>query len=128
MFAKPDVQQIVQVAASLGIRLGDEEAALYQPVLIGQLQEFDEFMQARLDEGRPSLLFPQSAPNRIEAAEDPTFAPPTRDYASDFGNSVRPPSITEDAVSQPPVSPLSAVSGEEERDLDVPTFMRRMKF
>jgi amidase len=71
MFAKPDVQQIVQVAASLGIRLGDEEAALYQPVLIDQLQEFDEFMQSRLDEGRPSLLYPQRAPgHRPSAAED----------------------------------------------------------
>ena len=69
-----------------------------------------------------------SRPNRIEAAEDPAFAPLPRDYASDFGNSIRTPSITEEPVSQPAVSPLSPASGDEERDLDVPTFMRRMKF
>jgi hypothetical protein len=56
------------------------------------------------------------------------FAPLPRDYASDFGNSVRPPSITEGPVSQPAVSPLSAPANDEDRDLDVPTFMRRMKF
>jgi cell division protein FtsZ len=65
--------------------------------------------------------------NRIEAAEE-QFAPLPRDYASDFGNGVRPSSITEETVSQNEVSPLPTASGAEERDLDVPTFMRRMKF
>jgi cell division protein FtsZ len=76
----------------------------------------------------PEFVAASSRQNRIEAAEDPAFAPLPRDYASDFGNSVRPPSITEDPVSQPAVSPLSTAPGAEERDLDVPTFMRRMKF
>jgi cell division protein FtsZ len=60
--------------------------------------------------------------------EEPSFAPLPRDYSSDFGNSVHIPSITEEHLSQPAVSPLSASPSEEERDLDVPTFMRRMKF
>lgn len=63
-----------------------------------------------------------------EIAEEPAFAPLPRDYASDFGNSMRAPAITEDHLPQPAVSPLSASENEEERDLDVPTFMRRMKF
>jgi hypothetical protein len=54
--------------------------------------------------------------------------PLPRDYASDFGNGHRVPAITEDFDAQQVVSPLPASSGEEERDLDVPTFMRRMKF
>ncbi|WP_348262034.1 cell division protein FtsZ [Telmatobacter sp. DSM 110680] len=63
-----------------------------------------------------------------EATEEPAFVPLPRDYASDFGNSMRAPSITEDHLPQPAISPLSAGETEEERDLDVPTFMRRMKF
>jgi cell division protein FtsZ len=66
--------------------------------------------------------------SNVEIAEEPAFAPLPRDYASDFGNGMRAPSITEDHVHQPAVSPLSADATEEERDLDVPTFMRRMKF
>jgi hypothetical protein len=63
----------------------------------------------------------------VEIAEE-AFAPLPRDYASDFGNRARTPSITEEPIDQPAVSPLTAAASEEERDLDVPTFMRRMKF
>ncbi len=79
-------------------------------------------------DAEPEFVAAAARPNRAEVAEEPAFAPLPRDYASDFGNSVRTPAITEEHVSQPAVSPLSAASGEEERDLDVPTFMRRMKF
>jgi cell division protein FtsZ len=82
---------------------GDEESA--EPELVGA---------ARL--------------NRSETVEEPAFTPLPRDYASDFGNGSRQPSITEEPMQEPAVSPLSATSSEEERDLDVPTFMRRMKF
>jgi cell division protein FtsZ len=61
-------------------------------------------------------------------ADEAAFSPLPRDYAQDFGNGVRQPSLTEEHGQQPAVSPLSAPSNEEERDLDVPTFMRRMKF
>ena len=67
-------------------------------------------------------------PHHAEIDDEPAFVPLPRDYASDFGNSMRAPVITEDHVSQPAISPLSASENEEERDLDVPTFMRRMKF
>ena len=63
-----------------------------------------------------------------EPPDEPPFVPLPRDYASDFGNSVRTPSITEEPVQQTLVSPLSSPSEDEDRDLDVPTFMRRMKF
>ena len=70
-------------------------------------------------------LVAAARPSRVEAAEEPAFTALPRDYSSDFGNTVKSPIITEE---QPAVSPLAATSGEEERDLDVPTFMRRMKF
>ena len=90
-------------------------------------EEEESYFDNGADE--PELVAAAARPNRAEIAEEPAFAAPLpRDYASDFSNGVRPPAITEESVSQPAVSPLSAASGEEERDLDVPTFMRRMKF
>src|SRR6201998_164606 len=90
------------------------------------------FMSEEEDEepvdGEPEFVAAAVRSSQVEIAEDPAFAPLPRDYASDFGNSMRAPAITEDPVSQPAVSPLSAGASEEERDLDVPTFMRRMKF
>jgi cell division protein FtsZ len=80
------------------------------------------------DAGEPAFVAAAVRSSHAEVAEEPAFAPLPRDYASDFGNSVRIPAITEEHVSQPAVSPLSAPSNDEERDLDVPTFMRRMKF
>ncbi|MGA8090565.1 MAG: cell division protein FtsZ [Terracidiphilus sp.] len=80
------------------------------------------------DAGEPEFVAAVVRSGHTEAAEELAFVPLPRDYASDFGNSVRTPAITEEPVSQPAVSPLSAPSNEEERDLDVPTFMRRMKF
>ena len=74
------------------------------------------------------LVGAASRPSRAEIAEEPARVPLPRDYASDFGNGARVPAITEDFDAQQAVSPLASTSGEEERDLDVPTFMRRMKF
>jgi cell division protein FtsZ len=79
-------------------------------------------------DAEPEFVAAAARPNRAEIVEEPAFAPLPRDYASDFGNRARTPAITEEPVAQPAVSPLTAAAGEEERDLDVPTFMRRMKF
>jgi cell division protein FtsZ len=75
--------------------------------------------------GEPEFVAAAVRASHVEVAEEQAFVPLPRDYASDFGNSVRTPLITEDHA---PVSPLSAPPNDEERDLDVPTFMRRMKF
>jgi len=80
------------------------------------------------DEVEEPELVGAARPSRAEAAEEPAFLPLPRDYSADFGNSVNSPAITEEPEPLPAVSPLSAATGDEERDLDVPTFMRRMKF
>jgi cell division protein FtsZ len=81
-----------------------------------------------IDEAEPELVASAARPSRTEIADEPAFVPLPRDYASDFGNGARTPAITEEHVPQQVVSPLTATTGDEERDLDVPTFMRRMKF
>ena len=80
------------------------------------------------NEPEPELVGAATRSSRVEIAEEPSFTPLPRDYASDFGNSIRTPSITEDHAPQQNVSALATSSDHEERDLDVPTFMRRMKF
>jgi len=80
------------------------------------------------DEAEREFVAAAARPGRVEIAEEPAYAAPPRDYASDFGNGARIPAITEEHVPQQSVSPLTATPGDEERDLDVPTFMRRMKF
>jgi cell division protein FtsZ len=91
------------------------------------MSEDDEDPEDNFD-SEPEFVVAAARNGRAEVAEETTFTPLPRDYAADFGNSMRSSVITEEHISQPAVSPLPAASGEEERDLDVPTFMRRMKF
>jgi cell division protein FtsZ len=97
------------------------------PAPLRFMSEEDDEESDNEDAGEPEFVAAAVRSSHAEVAEAP-LVPLPRDYASDFGNSVRTPSITEEHSPQPPVSPLSAPSNDEERDLDVPTFMRRMKF
>jgi amidase len=66
MYAVPDVEEVVAVARELGIHLGPEEAVLYRQYLLEQLQEFDTFVQTRLEEPGPPL---------VAAARKPGYRP-----------------------------------------------------
>ena len=79
-------------------------------------------------DGDRELVAAAAGSSRLEMAEETAFVPLPRDYAPDFGNGVRTTAIIEEHVPQTTINPLTSSSGEEERDLDVPTFMRRMKF
>jgi cell division protein FtsZ len=64
-------------------------------------------------------------PKFAELCEEPAFKPLPRDYSTDFGNGVHPTSVEERQA----VTALFAEKSEDgERDLEVPTFMRRVKF
>src|SRR6266850_8468049 len=56
MYAVPDVDEVVAVARELGIHLSPEEAVLYRKHLLEQLDQFDAFVQARLEEPRPPMV------------------------------------------------------------------------
>src|SRR3989454_7791941 len=66
MYAIPDVEEVVAVAKERGIHLGPEEAVLYRKYLMEQLQEFDAFVQARVEEPRPPM---------VAAARKPGYPP-----------------------------------------------------
>ena len=71
MFATPDAVQLVELAASLNLRLNHGEAELYLPHIVDAMRELDAFVQSRADEGAPPLLFPERGPGyRPSLTED----------------------------------------------------------
>ena len=76
----------------------------------------------------PAFVPAASRPQFAELAEEPVYTPLPRDYASDFGNGLGRPEEADDREAHTIASPLSAPAEEPERDLDVPAFMRRLKF
>ncbi len=83
--------------------------------------------EAELDE---ELAAAPAKPHFAEMAEAPAYTPLPRDYASDFGSGVRaeaPQGTNESGIAEP--AELFQEKGEgQERDLDVPAFMRRLPF
>lgn len=75
MYEIPDVDEVVSAAQRLGFHLKAEEAVLYQQYLAQQLAVLDEFVQARLDEGKPETSYPAREPGyRPGTDEDPLNA------------------------------------------------------
>ena len=66
MYPVPDVDEVVAVAKELGIHLGPEEAVLYRKYLMAQLDQFDTFVQTRLEEPKPPI---------VSAARKPGYQP-----------------------------------------------------
>ncbi len=66
MYPVPDVDEVVAVAKELGIHLGPEEAILYRKYLMEQLDEYDTFVQTRLEEPKPPM---------VSAARQPGYQP-----------------------------------------------------
>jgi cell division protein FtsZ len=60
-------------------------------------------------------------PKFAELCEDPAFKPLPRDYATDLGNGVRPTADERQAL-------VADKAEDPDRDLEVPTFMRRVQF
>jgi len=79
-------------------------------------------------EPEPELVAAQARPQFAEMSEEAVYTPLPRDYSADFGNGVR---VSAEAEEQDaaPATPLFSPAGEEaQQDLDVPAFMRRVKF
>ena len=82
-----------------------------------------KIMDVKPSKEREAIAAP-ARPQFAELAEEPAYTPLPRDYASDFAKGVRAP---EERAAQPAPAGI-AERGEEDRDLDVPAFMRRLKF
>lgn len=72
MFALPTPLEVAEVAKALGITLSDDDIDMYRDLIVGRLESTDEFLQTRLEEHRPPLLFAAREPgHRPRAEEDP---------------------------------------------------------
>jgi hypothetical protein len=74
----------------------------------------------------PEPVGVSARPQFAELAEDPAFMPLSRDFSSDFGDALREAAAENPASGS--VAPVAESANEAERDLDVPAFMRRLKF
>jgi amidase len=75
MYTVPDVDEVVAVAKELGIHLAPEEANLYRKYLMEQLNEFDTFVQTRVEESKPPMLSAARKPGyQPSPEEDPLNA------------------------------------------------------
>jgi hypothetical protein len=61
-------------------------------------------------------------------SEEPVYTPLPRDYASDFGTGLRAPAEAEEHRSQPATALFQETDEAAQRDLDTPTFLRRLRF
>ena len=55
MYTIPDIDEVIEVAETLGIHLGPDEAELYRKHLAKQMANQDEFVQSRIEEVKPPL-------------------------------------------------------------------------
>ena len=60
--------------------------------------------------------------------EEPSYTPLPRDYASDFGGGPSSQTEANEYRAQPAAAPCPEAAEEAERDLDTPTFLRRLRF
>ena len=72
MFAPPTADEIRAIGAGFGLHISADDCQLYRTHLIDQLDMLDTFVQSRVLEDRPPMLYPQRAPgHRPSAEEDP---------------------------------------------------------
>jgi cell division protein FtsZ len=67
-------------------------------------------------------------PRFAEMAEEPPYPPLPRDYSSDFGSGPPVPAALDEHRAQPATALFSEPDEASLRELDTPTFMRRLQF
>jgi cell division protein FtsZ len=88
---------------------------------------FDPDFDAGFPDREPELVA-TARPQFAELADEPSYTPLPRDYASDFGAGVHGATEAEQHVPEPAPAIFSGAEQEAQRDLDTPTFLRRLRF
>jgi cell division protein FtsZ len=89
----------------------EEPVNVAEPVAAAPSHSFEDFF-AEQSPARPKFA---------ELCEEPAYTPLPRDYATDLGNGVRP-------AAEPVGALFAEKADEDDRDLEVPAFMRRIQF
>ncbi|MGD0632467.1 MAG: cell division protein FtsZ [Terracidiphilus sp.] len=106
---------------------GSQTAKVLVPDAIPE-PDFDDDFSSGFGNREPELVAAAARPQFAEMSEEPTYKPLPRDYASDFGSGTGEGAGAEEHRAQPAAA-LFPDSGEvAQRDLDTPTFLRRLRF
>jgi len=100
-------------------------AAVAEPV---PSPRFDPDFDSAFASREPERVAAPARPQFAEMSEEPSYTPLPRDYAADFGSGVRAEAEAEDKVAQPAPALYQGAEEESQRDLDTPTFLRRLRF
>jgi cell division protein FtsZ len=76
----------------------------------------------------PELVAAAARPQFAEMAEEASYTPLPRDYAGDFSSGTRAVAEPEAQRTQPVAATFPETDEESQRDLDTPTFLRRLRF
>jgi cell division protein FtsZ len=93
--------------------------------------EFDSQFGSGFDSGfgreEPVLVAAAALPQFAEMSEEPSYSPLPRDYAPEFAGGVR-GAETEEHRAQPATALFPEADEAAHRDLETPTFLRRLRF
>ncbi|MDE3186295.1 MAG: cell division protein FtsZ [Acidobacteriota bacterium] len=108
--------------------LSEPASVVAAPAPARFLSEEEESGPSVAEAEEPELVGAPARPQFAELAEEPAYTPLPRDYASDFGDIARNAPAQEPYAAQPANAGFVEAAEVEERDLDVPAFMRRLQF
>ncbi len=74
------------------------------------------------------LVTTPARPRFAKMSEEPTNTPSPSDYVPDFDSGMRSPVAVDESRAQPTPPLFSEANDEAQRDLDTPTFLRRLRF
>jgi len=89
---------------------------------------FDPAFNQEFEAREPELVAAAAHPQFAEMSEEPSYTPLPRDYASDFSSGARGEPEVEEHLAEPAPALFQGTEAESQRDLDTPTFMRRLRF
>jgi cell division protein FtsZ len=87
---------------------------------------FDSGFDSGFGSRQPELVAATARPQFAEGVEEPPHTPLPRDYAGDFASGTR--AVMEQEQQTQPAAMFSETDEEAQRDLDTPTFLRRLRF
>jgi len=89
---------------------------------------FDPDFDSEFETGEAGMVAAAAKPQFAEMSEEPTYTPLPRDYAADFGTGTQGENAAAEGVAQSASALFEGGEEESQRDLDTPTFLRRLRF
>jgi cell division protein FtsZ len=90
--------------------------------------DFDDGFSSGFGHREPELVASAARPQFAEMSEESNYKPLPRDYASDFGSGTGGAASVEEHRAQPATALFPETEAVAQRDLDTPTFLRRLRF